>query len=164
MACAVCRRPLNAYYADDTAPEVWVHSPAEVGMGLVNHQAVPVPAAQLWPNLRLLCDFCSGDAEGSWLVPVQGFVQLSTSSMSLGSKPNCRACNTCAGLIDRRQWRGLLIRCTDSFDRKFGPLSPEAKGRAAVELARYHRRIRKCISGPTRLAELADVAGGLHLP
>jgi len=60
------------------------------------------------------CDFCSS-ADPPWIFPSERFIAASVSEGPLqqGSSGGWAACDRCAELVERREWRQLARRCVD---------------------------------------------------
>lgn len=130
--CAVCGRVL-----DHIEGRGYVHSLAATDPAELDHPAVPVTDDQV--PVRERCDFCYGDV-APWVVPCPSFVYVVSNTGD-----DWLACDTCAGLITRNDWKGLLRRVAQSWEDRHGePMLDPVQG----GLKGMYRELRKRMTGP----------------
>jgi hypothetical protein len=106
-----------------------------------DHEPVAVEVDETYK--RLDCDFCI-EERASWILPARTF----TNVLGMDTTGNWAACHTCAGLVERGQWKKLEYRLRDQLVRKLGRVGAHP---TALSAAREDwRRLRRNIIGPMR--------------
>jgi hypothetical protein len=105
-------------------------------------------------NANLVCDFCSSDGP-AWRYPARTFIAYCVTNLAGESVGDWAACETCRGLIEADDRRGLAQRSVEQliFDH---PELRELRADLAVELMRLHGKFFENRCGNASLIEAAD--------
>lgn len=136
--CATCRQALQAHINPLTGARTYGHAVQDA-----DHRPVPIEPPADWLGR---CDFCNvGIPE--FVLPVASFTAAASADTDWASAENWAACHSCAALIEKNDWNGL-VRAADAGRAETTGAGFSAAERAAV--AQLYRQVRRHVRGALR--------------